>query len=133
MLIAQTGGIYSIVRLITVFLLFLFVLGITYFTSRYIALFQKRRMGSGNIEIIEAARINQGTVLEIVKAGDKYLLISVSKDGARLITELDKDSLTEGPNAGTMQNGSEFRDILSKASERLSKKNKLKDDGRDAS
>ena len=99
MLIAQTGGINSVVRLITVLLLFLFVLGVTYITSRYVGGFQKKRMSSANIEVIEAARVAPNAVLEIVRAGEKYLLIALAKDQVTMLCELDPAtlSLSENP------------------------------------
>ena len=125
MILAQTGGIYSVTRLITVILLFIFVLGITYFTSRYLASFQKKHMGSGNIEIIEGARINQGVALQIVKAGGRYFLLSVSKDGANLISELDEKELNLSEISADQQ---DFVKIFKKATvDVLSRK---KDDGR---
>ncbi|MBO4338058.1 MAG: flagellar biosynthetic protein FliO [Lachnospiraceae bacterium] len=124
MIIAQTGGIYSVTRLITVILLFIFVLGITYVTSRYVASFQKKFMGSHNIEVIEGVRLGQGSVLEIVKVGNRYLLLSVSKDGARFIAELDEKDITLKEASSEQQ---DFSNILKKAAVNvLSKK---KDDG----
>ncbi len=117
MLIAQTGGLYSVVRLITVFLLFVFVLGITYVTSRYVAGFQKKRMGSSNIDVLESARVMPNTVLEIIRAGDKYLLIAIAKDKVTMLTELDPDSLQ-------FREGSvdSFASIMEKATAHLSDK-----------
>ena len=123
MLIAQTGGVYSVTRFITVLILFIFVLGITYWTSRYVAGFQKKRMGSANIEVVEAARLSQNVVLEIVRAGDQYLLISVGKDGARLITKLDPETLTLQEGAA-LPGGQEFQDFLKKVAANLPRKHK---------
>ena len=121
MLIAQTGGgLESVVRLITVFLLFLFVLGITYFTSRFVAGFQKRRMGSPNIEIVEAARVSQNVVLEIIKAGGKYLLISVGKDGATTLCELTAEELVLDQTGAAAPD--QFQLALAKAAERIGRK-----------
>ncbi len=120
MLIAQTGGLDSVVRLITVFLLFFFVLGITYFTSRYVATFQKKRMGSANIEIIEAARISQTVVLEIIRAGGKYLLIAVAKDNVTMLTELSEDELSLGENVSLTAD--KFQAVLGKAAEKIGRK-----------
>ncbi|MCR5418215.1 MAG: flagellar biosynthetic protein FliO [Lachnospiraceae bacterium] len=130
MLIAQTGGLDSVVRLITVFLLFLFVLGITYVTSRYVAGFQKKRMGSANLSVVEAARISPNVVLEIVRAGNKYLLIAIAKDGVTLLGELDEDSLVFGEGAAPMPE--QFGEILGRAALALKKKGreeKAKEDG----
>ena len=120
MLIAQTGGLDSVVRLITVFLLFLFVLGITYFTSRYVAGFQKKRMGSANIEVIEAARISPNTVVEIIRAGNRYLLIAVAKDSVTMLGELDAKELAFSGDG--VNSPDRFAQLLEKASEKLNRK-----------
>ncbi|MCR4691092.1 MAG: flagellar biosynthetic protein FliO [Lachnospiraceae bacterium] len=93
MLIAQTGGAYSVARLITVFLLFLFVLGITYLTSRYVAVFQKNHLKTANIEVLEAVRISPTVVFQIVRAGEQYLLVSVAKDRVSVLTELSPEEI----------------------------------------
>ncbi len=119
MLIAQTGGLDSVVRLITVFIIFFFVLGVTYFTSRYVAGFQKKRMGSANIEVIEAARISPGTVLEIIRAGEKYLLIAVAKDGVTMLSELTAEELDLTASGGNPAD--RFAQVLGRASAKLSR------------
>lgn len=95
MLLAFTQSTDSFVQFLTVLLLFLFVVLITWFTTRWIAKIQKGQMAGGeNIEIIETQKLTADKYLQIVRAGEKYLLISVGKNDVNFISELNKDELS---------------------------------------
>ena len=83
----------SIVQFITVTLIFIFVLAITYFTTRWIGSYQKKKMSYGNIKVIESTRLSSNKILEIVKAGDKCVLIAVCKDTVTYLGEINEDAL----------------------------------------
>ena len=74
-------------------LIFVIVLALTYFTTKFVGEHQKKTMSHGNIKVIESSRISNSKVLEIVKAGDKAFLIAVCKDTVTLIGEVNEDSL----------------------------------------
>ncbi len=83
----------SIIQFITVTIIFVFVLAITYFTTRWVGLYQKKHMSHGNIKIIESMRLSGNKVLEVVKTGDKSFLIAVCKDTVTCIGEVNEDTL----------------------------------------
>lgn len=83
----------SVIQLITVTLIFVFVLAVTYFTTRWIGSYQKKRMSYGNIKVVESFRLSNNKLLEIVKAGDKCFLIAVCKDTVTCLGELDENTL----------------------------------------
>lgn len=83
----------SIAQFITVTLIFIFVLAITYFTTRWIGSYQKKKMSYGNIKVIESTRLSSNKILEIVKAGDKCVLIAVCKDTVTYLGEINEDTL----------------------------------------
>lgn len=93
MMLVSSGQVSSITNFITVLFIFLFVICITWFATRYMASLQKQRMDTTNIEIIETSRIGQNKYLQIVRVGDKYLVIAVSKDQVTMLTELSMDSI----------------------------------------
>jgi len=95
MLLSQTSlRTSSYAQFLTVLLLFIFVLGITYFTTRWIAKIQRGQMAGGdNIEIIETAKVAADKYIEIVRTGDKYLVLGVGKSEVHVLTELTKDEL----------------------------------------
>ena len=94
MLLAVSSRVDSYVQFLTVLLLFVFVLFITFLTTRWIANYQKSRTNGGNIEIIETTRVTSNKYLQIVRAGNKYILIAVGKDEIHMLTELSAEELT---------------------------------------
>ncbi|MBD5472325.1 MAG: flagellar biosynthetic protein FliO [Lachnospiraceae bacterium] len=93
MLLTITTRTDSYIQFITVLLLFVFILGITYLVTRWIAKFQKERVGNGNLEVIETCRITQNKYVQILRAGKKYLVIAVGKDEIHMLSEVSEDEL----------------------------------------
>lgn len=100
----------NVVRFISVLLLFIFVLFITFFSTKFIANFQKTKMTNSNVKVIEVTRIAQNKFIEIVKIGNKYFAIAVGKDDVNLLTEIPKEEIKEAPES-TQSIGS-FKDVL---------------------
>ena len=110
-MILAAGVLESAARLFTVILIFVLVLALTYGTTRYIARFQKQQIDTTNIEIMETSRIAPNKYLQIVRAGDKYILLAVCKDTVTMLSELDPDTLKPKQETAQM----DFRRILEKA------------------
>ena len=83
----------AVFQFITVTLIFILVLALTYFTTRWIGSYQKKQMSYGAVKIIESYRLSSNKVLNIVKAGNKCFLIAVCKDTVTLIGEVDEETL----------------------------------------
>ena len=112
-LLTESGQIDSFVQFITVLLLFLFVLVITYVVTRWISGVQKTQMMGKNMELIETMRISNSKYIQIVRVGDKYLAMAVCKDTVAMLTELSKEELSLENLSGNGYNLS-FRDVLEK-------------------
>ena len=80
-------------QFLTVFLIFIFVLGVTYFSTKYIAGIQKERYKTGNIELIETLRISNNKYLQIVRVSNKYFCMAVCKDTVTMLGEIQKEDL----------------------------------------
>lgn len=93
MLLSITSGIDSVVQFFTVLLIFVFVLGVTYYTTRYMAGIQKNNYKTGNMELIETLRISNNKYLQIVRAADKYFCIAVCKDTVTMLGEIQKEEM----------------------------------------
>lgn len=70
MLLSVTTKVDGYLQFMTVLILFVFVLAITYLVTRWIANYQKGRAGLGNLEIIETCRVAPNKYIQIVKAGE---------------------------------------------------------------
>lgn len=113
-LLTESGRIDSFVQFVTVLLLFLMVLFITYGVTRWISGIQKTQMQGRNMEVVDTMRISSTKYLQIVRAGDKYLVIAVCKDTVTMLAEISKDSLVMEQIA--LKDGYQlgFREILEK-------------------
>ncbi len=113
-LLTESGQVDSFVQFITVLLLFLVVLVITYVVTRWISGIQKTQMVGRNMEIVDTMRISSSKYLQIVRAGDKYLVIAVCKDTVTMLSEIPKESLIMQDSS--QMNGYQpgFREILEK-------------------
>jgi len=113
-LLTESGQVDSFVQFVTVLLLFLVVLCITYGVTRWISGIQKTQMVGRNMEIVDTMRISSSKYLQIVRAGDKYLVIAVCKDTVTMLTEVPKESLALQDGAQTSGYQLGFREILEK-------------------
>ena len=93
MLLTGMGQIDNYLQFMTVLILFVFVLGITYVATRWIANYQKGKAAGSNLELIEAMPIANNKYLQIVRAGNKYLVIAIGKDEVHMLTELSQDEI----------------------------------------
>lgn len=82
-------------QFMTVLLLFIFVLLITWGTTRWIAKIQKAQgISKGrNLELIETISLGNGKYAQILRAGEKYVLMAIGKDEVHMLTELNADEL----------------------------------------
>ncbi len=98
MIIAATNFMNSVIELITVLVIFLFVLGLTYYVTRWIAGYQKTKTAQGNLSVIEVIRISNNQYVQILRAGkEQYLVVGVSKDRMTLLATLTQEELRELP------------------------------------
>ena len=108
-MLLTVGGYNSFLDLITVLLIFIFVIAITLFTTKYIANYQKVQNAGKNIEVLETYKISQTKYVQIVKIGKKYVAIAVSKDTVTLLTTLEEDDVTFPEGSGETKS---FKEIL---------------------
>ncbi len=116
----------SFFRLIGVLLVFLFVLAITYATTKWIAHYQQGIAANRNIQVIETFRVSNNKFIQIIKAGEKYLVISVCKDTINVLTELAEEELAYLPSQEEVGNqasiNGNFQEILENLKKKLPRK-----------
>ncbi|MCR4907791.1 MAG: flagellar biosynthetic protein FliO [Lachnospiraceae bacterium] len=114
------GGGGSIVELLTVLIIFVFVLFLTVYVTRFVAGFEKNRMKGSNIEVIEAQRFSRDKYIMIVRTGSRFLAVAVSKNDVTLLCELEEESIRRSDD-NTPAGPSSFGNLLQKAKEHLQK------------
>jgi flagellar protein FliO/FliZ len=91
--LSQSSSLESIGQLFTVSIIFIIVLGLAYYTTKWIAKLQKQQNFNKNIEVVETLKITANKYIQIVRTGEKYLVIAVAKDTITMLTEIEKDQL----------------------------------------
>ena len=126
MLLFVSRSIDSYTQFITVLIIFLFVLLITYWVTKWTAGYQRVKTANVNMEIMETIPLSNNKYIQIIRVGRKYLAVAICKDTVTMLSEIPEQDLvfSEGDKSGTAG----FKDIL----EKIQKKNILeKEDGRD--
>ncbi len=121
-----------IAQLVTVLLIFIVVLFLTYITTKLVAGFAKQQNVNRNIDVIESNRVAPSKFIAIVRVGKRYLALGIGKDEITYLTELSEDELEE-PASVDHKNGpfpnARFQELLKKAGTRLQGKNDENHDG----
>ena len=117
MILATSTG-ESLFQLLVMFVIFIAVLFVTYYVTKWIAGYQKAGTWNRNLKIVETRKVSSNKVVEIIEAGqNKYFVIAVGKDEITRLGTLDKEDLkpeasdlSVNPDSGV---GS-FQDVLSR-------------------
>ncbi len=126
MILAVSGRTDSYTQFLTVLLLFLFVLFVTYAVTKWTAGYQKSQGANANVEVLETARLAGSKYVQIVRVGRRYLAVAVCKDTVTMLAEIAEQDLVLPD--GSKRGAGGFRDIL----EKIQGKNfPEKEDGRD--
>lgn len=126
MVLAVSERTDSYVQFITVLILFLFVLMITYWVTRWTAGYQKSQNVNANLEVLDIIRLSNNKYVQIIRIGRKYLAVAICKDTVTMLTEIPEQDLVFSEK--NTAKGQGFKDVL----EKIQKKNFLeKEDGRD--
>lgn len=102
----------SYVQFVTVLVVFVLVLGITVWVTKWMANYQKQLNINGNVEIVETTRIAGNKYIQLVRVGRTYMAIAVCKDSVTMLCEVPEEQLKfrESP-----QGEINFKELLVKA------------------
>ena len=122
LLLSAAPGLKSVMQFFTVFALFLFVCVITYYTTKFTASYQKGRMRSSNMELLEAVRISGNKYIQIVRIGSKYLAVAVCKDQVSMLCELTEEELLLQDQTPEGSAPAEFKELFDKIAQKMKTK-----------
>ena len=105
----------SVAQLLTVILIFIFVLAVTFYSTKFIGDYQKTQAINRNMEVIETIRIANNKYLQIVRVANKYIAIAVGKDEVSMLTEIDANELIDFSRTEKSSMKESFAEIMSKA------------------
>ena len=112
MLATAQNSIQSLFELLGLILIFVIVLVVCYYTTRFVAGRQLVQKKIGNFETVETFPIAQNKYLQLVRMGNKYVVISVTKDSVSYITELNENEVCQ-IQKNTTGSGKSFLEVLS--------------------
>ncbi|MBQ6407286.1 MAG: flagellar biosynthetic protein FliO [Butyrivibrio sp.] len=101
----------SYLQFISVLIIFIVVLGATYYATKWMANYQKGADIGKNIEVVETCKISATKYVQIIRIGNRYVAIGVSKDQIVNLGDVLSDELML--NTGEKENMS-FKDVLEK-------------------
>ena len=92
MYLTSTGE--NVVEFIVVLIIFVGVLVLTYYATRFIASYQKTHSYNKNIEVIETARLANNKYIQVIRVGkEDYFVIGVGKDEVAPIGQVKGEHL----------------------------------------
>lgn len=131
-IVLVTTSLENIFQLLIALIAFVFVLFLTYFTTKFIGNYQKTNNTGTNFEVIETYRISNTKYLQILRIGKKYIVMAVCKDTITSIAELSEEDITIPDYAGSQESFTKILDKLKKVypknSHSLDHKEKDKED-----
>lgn len=105
--------VQNIIELLSLIIIFVIVLVVCYFTTKFVAGRQLVQKRIGNFEVIETFPIAQNKYLQLIKMGTKYIVISVTKDNITYITELNQEEVCQMQKSSIGISGKNFKEVLS--------------------
>lgn len=112
--------------MVVVLFCFILVLVLTYYTTRWIAGYQKSHSFNKNLSVVETMKLTTNKYIQLIQVGkETYYVIAVGKDEISVIGQLTKDDLKDMPDVDledipTVKG--DFEDILNKVKDKLPKK-----------
>ena len=130
MLLAKSNGVDSFAQFMTVLLIFVLVLAITFFVTRWIGKFHKTQTTGANIEVVEATKISASAFAEIIRVGNKYIAVAVSKENVTFLCDVPEEDISFAKDGDISAVG--FSNVLEMVKNNLPvKHDQHKSDGKD--
>lgn len=100
----------SSLELFGLVIIFIIIILASYFVTKFIGTKQLGRRNGSNFKVVDNYRVSQNKVIQLLRVGDKYLVIAICKDTIQLLTELSQEQVIEDK----MMTNSEktFKDVL---------------------
>lgn len=113
MILLSSNGLNSFFQFMIVLFLFVVVLFVTLWTTRWIAGYQKEKMSGSNMEIVDTMRLSSNQYIQIVRIGSEYVAIAVSKDSVTKLADVPADQIVlKQPSEEELVS---FKELLEKA------------------
>lgn len=113
-------GVDGFIQLVTIIAIFVFVLVITYFTTRFVGGYAKSKVITGNIELIDSMKIAPSGYIAVVRVASKYIAVGIGKNEISFLCELPGEDVMIRDAGGVA--GYDFKELIEKARGKIGKK-----------
>lgn len=104
--------INNILQLITALFVFVLVLALTYFVTKWIAKSGAMQYRAKNIKVIETYKIAPSKYIQIIQIGKKQYAIGVTKEQITFLSELEEDQLEIPEEFGNTVGDTSFKEVM---------------------
>jgi len=117
---SNRGSFHTVLNMLSLILVFVLVVGLAYFATKYIAKFQANSMNNKtNMRVIESIRIGSNKFIAIVKIGEQFYAVGIGKEEIHIIDKLNPEEIKDyrvldNGESGTKKEKMEFKEILSR-------------------
>ena len=87
-----TGLMWPLLRM---FLMLAFVLILAYYVTRLIARSKSRARDGLNLNLVESISVGAGAMVQLVRCGEKYLVVGITKENVNLLAVFSRDEISE--------------------------------------
>ncbi|MBQ9610903.1 MAG: flagellar biosynthetic protein FliO [Lachnospiraceae bacterium] len=134
----NVSGWHSIASVISLLLIFVFIIVLAYFSTKFVAKYQSNIINrKSNIKIVESCRSGNNKFIAIIMIGKDYYAVALGKDEITFIDKLDEEGLKlniqENPDndksdvsSATNTSKPDFKEILSQLKNKKTKDNDIK-------
>jgi flagellar protein FliO/FliZ len=121
-LMAGTSNWDSVFQLIGVSVLFIIILVITYYTTKFVGGVKMGMTKNSNFKVLETFKITQNKYLQLIQVGTRYFVISIGKDEIHFLAELKENEIIKQEEA-KIQTGN-FTELFQSVLKKQKEKNK---------
>lgn len=102
----------NILQLIVTLFVFVLVLALTYFVTKWIAKSGAMQSHAKNIKVIETYKIAPSKYIQIIQIGKKQYAIGVTKEQITFLSELEEDQLEIPEEFGNTVGDTSFKEVM---------------------
>lgn len=99
-------------ELLGLLLVFVIILIATYFASRFIGQSKMGQLRNKNFKVIETYKVAPNKFLQLIKMGNKFVVIAIGKDEIHTVTELSEEEVIL--QVESEQKSVKFSDLIAK-------------------
>lgn len=92
-LLTGFSSLGNVFELLWLLLLCIAVIAASYYITKFVGGTQIKKQKNSNFKILDVCSLGSNKYLQLVKIGEKYVVISVCKDSVSYITELSEDEI----------------------------------------